>query len=214
LRSLVAAAFLLLAGWFVTVSGSGVAPSAPGGVVPFGEGSRSLARTVLGDPPTSRIGGLVLDCDHCHALFARRDEPPEVLVQHRYLAFDHGVVERCDRCHSREVIDRLVLPSGEELDYAEVDRLCESCHGLVYRDWERSLHGKTTGSWRVDSPERGKVRCTECHGPHRPAFGALPPLPGPSTLRMRATSPVEAETGEEPANPLLLPPLKKKERDR
>ena len=204
MRFLVAAAFVLLAGWFVTVSGRGVAPAAPGAQVPSGAGSRRLARTVLGDPPTSSIGGLALDCVHCHSLFPLRPDPLEVLAQHAYIDFDHGIVDRCDCCHSRENQEKLLLPRGVEIGFAEVERLCESCHGPTFRDWERGIHGKTVGSWDPGSPEHERMRCTECHDPHRPAFGTMKPLPPPSTLRMRVTEPAAESGAPVTRNPLIL----------
>ena len=36
----------------------------------------------------------------------------------------------------------------------------------------------------TDAPEQRRLKCTECHDPHSPAYPRMQPLPGPNTLRM------------------------------
>jgi len=60
--------------------------------------------------------------------------------------------------------------------------LCGECHGPKLRDWDRGIHGKTTGFWDQNQDEDElSVRklCVECHAPHSPAFPSMQPLAGP-----------------------------------
>lgn len=166
-------------------------------------------RVALGDPPTTRIGGYDQTCQACHKLFESPAEPapPHRRTQHLEVALDHGLNERCFNCHDREDRDRLVLPGGETIPFVEGPRLCATCHGTTYRDWQAGIHGRTTGSWMEDGPGHRRLACAECHDPHAPAFGAWPLLPGPHTLRLPDHAPAHAAPGHgaEKHNPLRPP---------
>jgi hypothetical protein len=90
----------------------------------------------------------------------------------------------CFNCHDVAERERLVLQDTTTVMFVEVPVLCAQCHGTTYRDWQRGMHGKTTGSWDKASGNQRRLLCTECHNPHGPAYGKLVPLPGPNTLRM------------------------------
>jgi hypothetical protein len=139
-------------------------------------------RTPMADPPTSHIGGYAQQCSDCHKHFKNPIETKVELVQHTGLVFDHGMNDRCLNCHDRHDRDKLVGPGGTPLPYSRVIELCARCHGTVYRDWERGMHGKSMRSWDPSRVQR--LGCTDCHDPHSPAYGDFEPLPAPSTLRM------------------------------
>ena len=73
---------------------------------------------------------------------------------------------------------------GGEIPWDQPQRLCASCHGPVYRDWQHGSHGRSNGFWDVRQGELIRCKCIECHDPHHPPFPALEPAPGPHTLRM------------------------------
>ncbi len=144
----------------------------------------SPRRTIFPDPPTIEIGGLKQRCSDCHKLFDTPLVTDGERLQHGEIHLRHGINNQCSNCHSNKHRDRLVLYLEQEIGYDQVELLCQKCHGPTYRDWERGMHGRSTGSWDPKRPERGRLVCTQCHDPHSPAFPTLKPLPGPHTLRM------------------------------
>jgi hypothetical protein len=142
-------------------------------------------RTPLHDPPRVLIGGFLMRCMECHRFFS---SPPNgegrTLNQHTHIALNHGLNNRCFNCHNQNDREKLVLYDGRTIGYDEVARLCAQCHGTVYRDWQHGTHGKTLGSWDASSGKQVRLRCTECHDPHSPAYQPIAPLPAPNTLRM------------------------------
>lgn len=185
MRFLIPATFLALAALFVLDARSGVAlPIPPASGVVQADLQLGPPRVALSDPPTIQNGAFRQTCSECHALFPSPDVPRDPLLQHTHVVLDHGLNDRCYNCHSRENRDVLVKHGGETLGFERVPELCSQCHGTVYRDWQDGTHGRTTGSWMSDAPAQRRLRCTECHDPHSPAYPRMQPLPGPNTLRM------------------------------
>jgi hypothetical protein len=174
--------------------------------------------------PQYLIAGLELRCSACHDLFESRPFiSAERLVQHTDIEFDHGTNNVCFNCHDNADRNRLRLVTGELIEFSEAVRLCAQCHGPLYRDWQRGIHGKKLGSWQDGRGER--LACTQCHDPHAPAFAPMSLLPGPRTLRMgrqsahphptmephrplidgaeRATREADIEAAEGPAEPVV-----------
>lgn len=88
----------------------------------------------------------------------------------------------CLDCHDDEDRDKLVRLNGDLLTFNESYLLCGECHGPKLRDWDRGIHGSTTGYWDLSGANGEKsVRklCVECHLPHNPSFQAMHPMPGP-----------------------------------
>lgn len=164
---------------------------------------RAATRAVLGDPPRIDIAGNAMSCQECHGIFESKPETERVLNQHQEIVLSHGMNDRCFNCHHNEDRNSLVLAGNKPLAYSESEKLCASCHGPTFRDWTKGIHGKTLGSWDPASPDHRRLRCTECHDPHRPAFQPIAPLPAPRTLRMKATSP-EAKEHHGKRNPLRI----------
>jgi formate-dependent nitrite reductase cytochrome c552 subunit len=73
-------------------------------------------------------------------------------------------------------MDRLRLAGGEEIKFEESHMVCGQCHGNVYNDWKKGIHGKRTGSW---NGKKEYFLCVHCHDPHSPPFRALKPEPPP-----------------------------------
>jgi uncharacterized CHY-type Zn-finger protein len=90
----------------------------------------------------------------------------------------------CLDCHDSEDRDKLVKLNGELLTFNQSHLLCGGCHGPTLRDWDRGIHGSTTGFWdmtRDDGDTTVRKLCVECHLPHNPAFASMTPLAGPIT---------------------------------
>ncbi len=88
----------------------------------------------------------------------------------------------CLDCHNPEDYDKLTRLNGESLSFNESHLLCGECHGPKLRDWDKGIHGRTTGYWDLDQDEDNlsmRRLCVECHPPHSPAFPAMQPLSGP-----------------------------------
>ncbi len=180
----IAICFLGLVVWFLLGSGSVDVPSA---MTPQIENRELLPlpmRFIQTDEPVTKIGGFTLRCNECHRLFSSPDEHASNLTQHRHIVLDHGINDRCYNCHDQEDRERLALRGNRSIPFTEVARLCAKCHGPTYRDWQMGMHGKSLGSWDPTSPQQHRLKCSECHDPHAPAYELHPPLPGPNTLRM------------------------------
>jgi uncharacterized CHY-type Zn-finger protein len=90
----------------------------------------------------------------------------------------------CLDCHDNEDRDKLVRLNGDLLTFNQSHVLCGECHGPVLRDWDRGIHGATTGYWDMSRDEgETTVRklCVECHLPHNPTFASMTPQAGPIT---------------------------------
>jgi hypothetical protein len=140
-------------------------------------------------------------CIECHRHL--KDQLPvqgRALGEHRDIDLKHGANDRCLNCHHKENRDALVDHGGAEIPFSDVPRLCGKCHGTIYRDWKRGVHGKRVGSWQLDSAERRAFACNECHDPHAPRFPSLVPAPaprGPDVGRGRATTAKSEEVPSE-----------------
>jgi len=185
IRRLIWPVFLLFALYFLLGSGEVVVPSAD--VVAISPSQIAIApmRKVLGDPPLSKINGFERDCLECHEIFNTRDDVDSQSVnQHDHIKMNHGLNKECLTCHDRENRNLLSLYGNDTVSFNKVEMLCAKCHGPVYRDWQKGMHGKTIGYWDESSGEKIKYTCTQCHDPHSPSYESMAPLPGPNTLRM------------------------------
>ncbi|MBS0198681.1 MAG: hypothetical protein JSR77_18190 [Planctomycetes bacterium] len=165
-------------------------------------------RQPIGDPPATNVGGFSHACNECHRLF---DSPPvsrRTLMQHTAIVLNHGMNNQCFNCHDRKNREKLVLHDGTLLPFSEVPRLCSQCHGTVFRDWQKGMHGKTMGSWNAASGKQHRLSCNDCHDPHAPAYQGIIPLPAPNTLRMGNQEPAaEQEHRHMPLRQWSLPEM-------
>lgn len=141
-------------------------------------------RVAMTDPPIVNLGTYDQRCNDCHEIFENRRSRDRQLTQHTDIVLRHGANDACLNCHDQENREKLTLRGGETVGYDRVEQLCAQCHGPIYRDWVKGAHGKTVGYWNTDLGEAVKLKCSECHDPHSPAYAPMPPLPGPNTLRM------------------------------
>jgi hypothetical protein len=203
----IAPAFLLLAGFMLLGPDLLNLPHAEPVAVSRADISSAPLRTLNVGEPMIRRGPYDLRCNECHSLLPPRNDAPRQLMQHRDIHLDHGMNDRCFNCHDHTDRDRLLLQDGSRITFAESARLCARCHGTVYRDWERGMHGRTEGSWDSSRPEHRRLLCVECHDPHAPAITDMTLLPGPNTMRMTkpghdAHGGDEAQYGGGKRNPL------------
>lgn len=162
--------------------------------------STGPVRASITDPPRVHIGGVDQKCSDCHALFKSLDVTPSQVRQHTGVVMQHGMNGRCFNCHLKEDRNLLVLNDGSTVGFSDSTSLCSRCHGTVFRDWEKGMHGKTMGSWDASSGEQWRLRCVDCHDPHSPRFGQIETLPGPNTLR--AGDPYHHDDKAQKRNPL------------
>jgi hypothetical protein len=148
-------------------------------------------------PGTIVRGGYELSCNECHSLFSSPAQTPRRLTQHQHIELDHGMNDRCFNCHDRFNRDLLVVAGGATISFDQTPRLCATCHGPTYRDWELGIHGRTAGSWDAGSGLQTRLACTQCHDPHAPAFAPMTLLPGPNTIRMPKPKKYEDDHGDE-----------------
>ena len=193
-------AFLLLALWLVAGPNLAEVPkTSPVSIHPDAL-TTAPRRAVLTDPPTIFLDGYQRTCNDCHRIFPAQEDPPARLFRHTHIHLEHGINDRCRNCHDVEDRNRLVLHSGETLPFGDVVNLCAKCHGPIYRDWQRGMHGRANGYWDAKYGDRRLLGCTECHDPHNPrvpAMDPLRPLPPPNTLRMaRHEEPVTVDHEE------------------
>jgi len=176
--------FIALAAWLAFAGPKADIPRGDVHLVPRESIRPGAFRTALADPTKAVVGGQQRPCSECHRLFAPANEQPRAMVQHKDVVMHHGMNTRCLNCHDGADRDKLVLHNGELVSFLEAPRLCSQCHGTVYRDWQKGMHGKTMGSWDASSGHLERLRCVECHDPHSPAYTPMEPLPGPNTMRM------------------------------
>ncbi|MBI2266675.1 MAG: hypothetical protein HYU64_16175 [Armatimonadetes bacterium] len=117
----------------------------------------------------------VFPCSKCHKYMPVNLKPRKLVKNHAEIVLRHRPGGWCFDCHSPTDRDKIRLANGQLIG-DEFYALCGQCHGTVYRDFKRGLHGKRTGMW---NGEKRQYRCVHCHSPHDPHFKPLSPLPPP-----------------------------------
>lgn len=110
---------------------------------------------------------------HAEASYARTAEA--LTEWHLDLTFEHGALP-CFSCHVTEDRSLLKLADGEQIPFAEVQRLCGQCHGPQARDWRRGSHGGMQGYWDRTKGPRKRASCVSCHNAHAPAWPQVEPV--------------------------------------
>ena len=153
----------------------------------------NMATVRLSAAELIRTGGDAsgLDCYACHD----RNKPVQLHFdaaghsvlpkEHKDIVMQHGRNNRndhCFLCHDPKNLEVLRAHEGQAFKLTESSRLCGSCHGPTYRDWESGIHGRTVGYWDRKRGATVRSDCTSCHDPHTPAFPSIKPGPGPHPL--------------------------------
>ncbi|MCF6313117.1 MAG: hypothetical protein L3J39_11755 [Verrucomicrobiales bacterium] len=200
--------FALAAIFFFLPTGNSIPIPDPASVSPK-DIDPSPRFTPLSDPPKAMVNGFERTCMDCHVSIDSQPHSTD-LHQHANIELQHGINTRCVTCHDSKNRNLLATLDNKTFTYAQSSQLCSQCHGPVYRQWERGIHGKTLGYWDAKLGKSEKLTCTQCHDPHHPRFDAIKPLPGPNTLRMGDQETGDSQDhGDHKRNPLLLPPHSK-----
>lgn len=126
------------------------------------------------------------------------DEQHNVVIPDEHaesIKMGHGTHNRnnlCFNCHNESNLLTFSIRDGNELKFDESSRLCGSCHGPNYRDWEAGAHGRINGYWNHQLGEFRRLDCVNCHNPHSPRIPTRHPAPPPHLLR-GPTGPAEPE---------------------
>jgi len=140
------------------------------------------------------------DCYACHERnkppVIKRDPSGNVVLpkEHEDLVMRHGRNNRnesCFNCHDPENLDTLKTRDGTKYKWEESTKLCASCHGPTYRDWEAGIHGRTSGYWDRSRGPVTRQECASCHHPHSPEFPSIAPAPGPHQLHPKPAAQTE-----------------------
>ncbi len=141
-----------------------------------------------------RTGADLSDFD-CYACHDKKQPPPlhfdtnqNIIVakEHPDIVMGHGSHGRnnnCFNCHNETNLVLLQPRDGRELKFEDSPKLCGSCHGPTYRDWEAGAHGRISGYWDRSKGPIERKACVNCHNPHSPRFPSRKPAPGPHPLR-------------------------------
>lgn len=124
-------------------------------------------------PPLSKG---IFPCMNCHDGMERNKKKRVLKDMHQNIKIENHGERWCYDCHDERNMDRLKLSNGDFVKFEESYKLCGQCHGNVYNDWQRGIHGKRTGYW---NGEKQYLLCVHCHDPHNPRFKSLKPEPAP-----------------------------------
>ena len=124
--------------------------------------------------------GWTYACMECHASIDAKWHYDRLMVEHRDLELKHGTNSFCLNCHHPENRNAYVHYDGSEISADAVELLCRKCHGPQFRDWEKGIHGRLRGYWNAELGLQGRLKCTQCHDPHDPAFKPMPPMAAPT----------------------------------
>lgn len=141
-------------------------------------------------PLMYRRSGYEYKCTECHEDFTSPPKQGDLEGEHSAIndAFDHGLNTNCLSCHNNEDRNNYISHDGTSIPSTQPARLCAKCHGPIYRDWERGIHGRQNGHWDRTKGSRSKLLCIQCHDPHNPAFPLMAPEPPPERSRLTTGS--------------------------
>lgn len=135
--------------------------------------------------------GWTYNCMECHRLLTARWHYDRPMAEHADVHLDHGNNRFCLNCHHATNRNSFVDYDGSEIAQGDVVKLCAKCHGPIYQDWLVGVHGRSNGHWDAQKGAKTKLRCIQCHDPHRPKFQPMQPLP-PLRYPSRAAHPASA----------------------
>ena len=147
-------------------------------------------------PPRKTVGldlvrnGWTYNCMECHKLFPAKWHYDRPMNEHKEIRLEHGNNRYCLNCHHPTNRNAFVDYDGSEIAQADVVQLCAKCHGTIYRDWKAGVHGRVNGHWDMAQGLKTKLRCIQCHDPHRPMFQPMQPMASPSYPSRAANPPL------------------------
>lgn len=124
--------------------------------------------------------GVKYRCNDCHQGLEITDVQKSFFSAHRDIDLNHGVNQSCRSCHSAENKDYLVDINKKHVEFKDNPSSCMTCHGPIYRDWEKGVHGKMNVYWdKSKRTDFETLTCVACHDPHQPKFESMKPSPPP-----------------------------------
>jgi hypothetical protein len=133
-------------------------------------------------PPRETTGlelirnGWIYNCMECHTLLRAQWRYDRPLNEHQGIHLEHGNNRFCLNCHHPTNRNAFVDYDGTEFAQDDIVQLCAKCHGTTFRDWQAGVHGRQNGYWNVQAGAKTRLRCIQCHDPHRPKFPDMKPL--------------------------------------
>lgn len=118
----------------------------------------------------------IYPCMECHEGLDRNKKKRVLKEMHQNIKIEHHGDRWCYDCHDERNMNKLKLANGDSINFDESYKLCGQCHGNIFNDWKRGIHGKRTGNW---DGEKQYLLCVHCHNPHSPKFKELTPEPAP-----------------------------------
>jgi uncharacterized CHY-type Zn-finger protein len=191
------ALFCAIAAAFLTNLWGKLAPLPPIPLVDPQFTNTATVRQSYADKVKANEDVSMFDCYVCHdrnkPLKLKFDANFKVILPdvHEDIVMNHGSHNRnnnCFNCHDETNLEQLQTRDGQAVKLTESMRLCGSCHGPTYRDWEAGVHGRTSGYWDRQLGPMDRKLCVNCHNPHAPAFPSRAPAPGPHPLRPTPTT--------------------------
>jgi cytochrome c553 len=134
---------------------------------------------------------VAIACATCHGTPSHPGFATGNVSPHTEIELRHGDL-RCTACHDDRDRSRLRLADATTLPMSEAVKLCGQCHGPQLRDYRHGSHGGARGYWDTTRGPRIRNTCTDCHGPHAPAYPTVMPAPGPRD-REPLADPVHAQ---------------------
>ncbi len=124
--------------------------------------------------------GEVYRCQECHETMEASTVQKSFYSAHKDVVLKHGVNQSCRTCHSPTDKEKLLDIMDKHVAFNQSELTCLKCHGPIYRDWEKGVHGRMKDYW---DPKKKigaeKITCVACHNPHQPSFPMMEPAPGP-----------------------------------
>lgn len=130
-------------------------------------------------------------CNDCHQDIEPSHVQKSFISAHEDIILQHGMNNYCATCHSANNKEALIDINGNDVPFEKNYLMCAKCHGTIYRDWERGVHGRMNESWDRGKRESPKLTCVACHDPHQPKFKPLEPSPAPQAVNYREKPPHE-----------------------
>lgn len=151
--------------------------------------------------PRYTVGVFTYRCSECHRSHPKPHAAGSDFTKHSEIRLAHGINTRCLNCHHPTNREAFVDDYGEEIPWDQPQQLCAKCHGPVFRDWQHGSHGRINGHWDTSRGELVRLKCIQCHDPHRPPFQPIASAPAPHTLH---SGPHHAASHSGVRNPLRL----------
>ncbi len=135
--------------------------------------------------PTLYQDGYMYRCNDCHKNIEPSTVQKSFFSAHPDIVLEHGANNYCLTCHNVTNRETFTDLNHNEIPFTKSHQTCLQCHGPIYRDWEKGVHGRMNDFWDSSKGEIRKLSCVACHDPHQPKFKPMKPAPGPNIQNLR-----------------------------